>query len=83
MENCIQLVGQLLSVVQLPANMVLSLLRQASQALTVEGVEVLQVQVTGKHHPEQIGPMDLPSLQMLEHVTGQACFQLGQTLIRV
>lgn len=46
-EKAILLITDLLSVVQLSPSMVLTLLRQASQCLTVEGLDVMQVGIAG------------------------------------
>jgi hypothetical protein len=47
LDTSLELLGKLLGVVQLQANSVLPLLRAASQVLTVEGLQVLQLKSIG------------------------------------
>ncbi|CAL8470720.1 g10262 [Coccomyxa elongata] len=47
LESVLELLGKLLGVVQLQANMVLPLLRTACQVLTVEGLDILHVKSVG------------------------------------
>ncbi len=54
LESVLELLGKLLGVVQLQANMVLPLLRTACQNLTVEGLDIL--------HVKSVGPCLAPSL---------------------
>ncbi len=47
LESVLELLGKLLGVVQLQANLVLPLLRTACQVLTVEGLDILHVKSVG------------------------------------
>ena len=50
LEVILQLMGQILSVVQLQQSTVLPLLRVACQTLTVDGLDLLQIKAAGDGH---------------------------------